>query len=276
MPDIMKITRRIRTIVVVGSVVAVAALAVTALAPAATPIVSVGPAGSPTGGTATGTVSSSGQSDACLDQQHSGVNPSASSSTGAVQIADSSCAATSSSPTTTSGAPSSASGSQGGGAQSESGTQTTTSQTTTHGSTSTVVRRSAGLSVAKSKRTVASVGAANAHGVLITHVRYKLLRAKAGRHLRILVTVRDRQRRAVRFAAVSLGKLAGAKHTLPGVRLGFSNRKGQAAFVVPLTKSVLGRRFLIRIAARTPTAHALTFGSVAVPKQRPHRTDLRR
>jgi hypothetical protein len=121
------------------------------------------------------------------------------------------------------------------------------------------------------------VGAANAHGVLITHVGYKLLlRAKSGRHLRILVTVRDRQRRAVRFAAVSIGKLAGANSTLSGVRLGFSNRKGQAAFVVGLTKSMLGRTLLVRIAARIPTARVLTFGSVAVPKQRSQRRVLRR
>jgi hypothetical protein len=88
--------------------------------------------------------------------------------------------------------------------------------------------------------------------------------------LRVLVTLRDRQRRLVRSAIVSIGRLPVAKRTIPRLHVGFSNRKGQAAFVVPVTKSMLGRRVVFRIGARTPSAHALRVATVLVPKQRSH------
>jgi hypothetical protein len=93
--------------------------------------------------------------------------------------------------------------------------------------------------------------------------------------LRVLVTLRDGQRRLVRSAIVSIGRLPGANTTLPRLHVGFSNRKGQAAFVVPVTKSMLGRRVVFRIGARTPSAHALRVGTVLVPKQRSNAKAMR-
>src|SRR5439155_4329288 len=116
MAERIRVGRRIGRIVSTGYVMSVVALACTAVAArSATPIVSVGPTSSPTGGTATATMAPSGQTDACLDQQHSGANPSTSSVPGVVQIADSSCAAPSGSGTPTTAAAPSTSGSGGGG-----------------------------------------------------------------------------------------------------------------------------------------------------------------
>src|SRR5439155_20921630 len=218
MAERIRVGRRIGRIVSTGYVMSVVALACTAVAArSATPIVSVGPTSSPTGGTATATMAPSGQTDACLDQQHSGANPSTSSLPGVVQIADSSCAAPSGSGTPTTAAAPSASGSGGGGgggsgaAPGSAGAQSST-QTTTSSRSTKVSRRAAGSTSTSSTR--ASVSAASARGLQIAHVRSKLVRAKTGTRLRVLVTLRDRQRRLVRSAIVSLGRLPGAKSTV--------------------------------------------------------------
>jgi hypothetical protein len=267
MVESITIARRVRSIVSAGLVISVALACTAVVARAAEPIATVGPTTSPTGGsTALGTVSSGGQTDVCLDQQHSGANPGTTSPSGAVQVADRSCPVAAGSPTTSGG------GGVGGAQSSATGpatsrTQTSSSKTTTSSGSATTSRRSAGFSTASSA-TTASVSAANAHGLRITHVRYKLVNAKAGKHLRVVVTLRDRKHRPVRAAIVSLNRLAGAKSTLPGLRLGLSNRKGQAAFVVQLKKSMFGHRLLLRIGARTPSARVLKVGSVLVPKPR--------
>jgi hypothetical protein len=238
---------------------------------AATPIVSIGPTSSPTGGTALGTVSSGGEADACLDQQHSGANPSASSPSGVVQLADRSCAAPGGSGTPTTAAATTAGATTAGSGGS---TQSSKSQTTSSRST-TVSRRAAGSSSSSSTRTAAAVWAGKARGLQITAVRSKLVQAKQGKRLRVLVTLRDRQRRLVRSAIVSIGGLAGAKSTLPRLRAGFTNRKGQAAFVVAVTKSMLGQRVPFRVGARTPTAQAHKVSTALVPKQRTRRKVIR-
>jgi len=216
-----------------------------------------------------GTVGSSGKTDACLDQQHSGANPAATSPTGALQVADSSCPTTTgASPTAAGSTSGAASGSQGdgGGGGTRSSTASTTNGSNTSTSTSvtgksTRIRRAAAFSAA------GSVSAAGASGLRIAHVRYQLLRAKQGKHLRVLVTLQDRKRRLVRFAIVSIGAIAGAKSTLAGTRVAFSNRKGQAAFAVRVTRSMPGKRLLLHVGARTPHARALAVGSVLVPKK---------
>jgi len=250
------------------------------VARAATPIVTVGPTGSPTGNSATGTVGSGGQTDACLDQQHSGANPSAASPAGVLQIADSSCStgAGSEPAGATTGAGASVSGPSGGGAGQSGGSSATagpaggsTSQTSTSSQTATVSRRTAGFSNASPTRGASSVSAAAARGLKIARVRYQLVRAKKSKHLRVRVTLRDRRGRLVRSAIVSISGLPGAKSTLAGPHFGFSNRKGQATFAVGVTRSMLGHRFLFRIKARTPSAHALKVGAVLVPKERAKR-----
>jgi hypothetical protein len=273
MAESITIARRVRSIVSAGLVMGVALACTAVAARAADPIVTIGPTTSPSGGqTALGTVASSGQTDACLDQQHSGANPGTTTSpTGAVQVADRSCTVAAGSPTTAGG--STASGGGGSGTQSSatgatnSSTQTSNSKTSTSSRSATASRRSAGFSTT-SRATTASVAAANARGLRITHVGYKLVNAKAGKRLRVLVTLRDRKHHLVRAAIVSLNRLAGPKSTLRGLRLGLSNRKGQAAFVVQLKKSMFGHRVLLRIGARTPSARVFRVGSVLVPKPR--------
>jgi hypothetical protein len=270
MAESITIGRRVRSIVSAGLVISVALACTAVVARAAEPIVTVGPTTSPTGGqTALGTVSSGGQTDVCLDQQHSGANPGTTSSTDVIQLADRSCTA----PTTAGGSSGSGSGGGAGGTQSSatapanSATQASGSKTSTSSRSATTSRRSAGFSTTSSA-TTASVSAANARGLRITRVQYKFVNAKAGKRLRVVVTLRDRKHRSVRAAIISLNRLAGAKSTLPGLLLGLSNRKGQAAFVVQLKKSMFGHRVLLRIGARTPSARVLRVGSVLVPKPR--------
>jgi hypothetical protein len=273
----------VRRIVPVGLVMSVVALTCMAVvARGATPVVTVGPTVSPTGGTATGTAASDGQTDACLDQQHSGASPSTASPPCVLQIADRSCAAPSGAGTPTTAAAPSASGSDGGGggsgttgssgaAGTAGGTQSSTQSTTSTrsgSSSSTVSRRAAGSTTSSSTR--ASVAAAGARGLLITRIRSKIVQTKTGKHVRVVVTLRDRQRRLVRSAIVSVGRLPGAKTTLSRLRVRYSNRLGRAAFVVPVTKAMLGRRVLFRVRAHTPNAHVLKSGGVLVSGQRSH------
>jgi hypothetical protein len=166
-----------------------------------------------------------------------------------------------------------------GSSQTSGSSQTTSSSQTTTKSKSSTGNNSTGTNTTTSRRAAAfslagSVAAAKASGLRIAKVRYQMVRAKHVKRLRVLVTVRDGKRRLVRTAIVSIGGLAGAKTTLARTRLGFTNRKGQAAFVVVLKQSMLGRRLLVRVGARTPHARALTVGAVAVPKQVPKRGAL--
>jgi hypothetical protein len=275
MAENMRIGPRVRRAVSAGFALGVVALGCTAVAArSATPIVTVGPTGSPSGGMAAGTVAPSGQTDVCLNQQHSGASPSTSSAPGVLQIADSSCTASSGSGTPTTAAAPSASGSDGAGGSGSgavpAGGGARSSKVTT---STTVARRTAGSRNTSSTR--ASVSAAGARGLRITTLRSKIVRAKAGTRLLVLVTLRDGWRRLVRSAIVSIGRLPGAHSTLPRLHVGLSDRKGQAAFVVPVPKSMLGLRVLFRVRARTPSAHALRVGTVLVPRQRSHGKALR-
>jgi len=251
-------------------------------ATAADPIVAVGPVGSPAGGaTAAGTTNQNGQSDACVNDQHSGVNPGASTSTGVVALADGPCAPSGATASGGGNAPSGggAAGAGAGGTQAagagqpaETGgsRQTSTSHTTNGAPLS--YRISVAHASARQRtttRTMASVAAASASGLKITAIRYQLLRTKTGKRLRVVVNLRDRKRRAVRFGVVSITGPARVKGTGTGLRLSFSNRIGQASFVVPLTTAMLGRHIRIRVDARTPAAHAVARRSVLVPKKPP-------
>jgi hypothetical protein len=251
-----------RRLAAIGVIVASTAV-LTCAAEAATPVVSVGPAGSPTGGTAAGTVGSGGQTDACVNQQHSGANPSATNANGVAQINDSACTASAGSSAAAQNGAASSSGTQPGG-----GSQTSATNTTTSNQRTSATRRSANSSHSIARHGTVSVSALHARGVKIARIRYQVKGAKAHQHLRLLVTLRDRQRRLVHSAIVSLGGIAGAKSTLSGLRAAFSNRNGQATFVVSLTKSMLGQRLLLQIGVRTPAAHTLAVASLRVPKQR--------
>lgn len=232
---------------------------------------------------ATASVDSGGQTNACTDQQHSGVNPGTASPTGLVQILDSSCPGTTTTPS--GGAGTSAAGSSGGGgaagssaapnqASTSQANQSATSQTKTASTSSTSTSATATRHAAGFTGT-ASVSAASARGLKIARIHYQLVRVKHGKRIRVLVTLGDGKRRPIRFAIVSLGRLAGAKTTLPRAHMAFTNRKGQAGFIVSVTKAMLGRRLMLQIGAHTPHARKLVVGAVVVPKKRPTHGALR-
>ena len=113
------------------------------------------------------------------------------------------------------------------------------------------------------------VSASGARGLRIVRVQYFVNDVAATKRLRVLVSLRDLNGRRVRHAIVSVGPVAGARRTVVGTTSTFSNRLGQARLVVPATKSMLGRRLLLRITARTPSVRAVTVGSVLLPRVAP-------
>jgi len=200
------------------------------------------------------------------------VNPGTASPTGLVQILDSSCPGTTTTPS--GGAGTSAAGSSGGGGaagSSAAANQASTSQAnqSSTSTSATATRHAAGFTG------TASVSAGSARGLKVARIHYQLVRVKHGKRIRVLVTLRDGKRRPIRFAIVSLGRLAGAKTTLPRAHMAFTNRKGQAGFVVSVTKAMLGRRLMLQIGAHTPHARKLVVGAVVVPKKRPTHGALR-
>jgi hypothetical protein len=113
------------------------------------------------------------------------------------------------------------------------------------------------------------VSATSARGLRIASVKYLVSDVVATKRLRVVITLRDLNGRRVRHAIVSVGPVAGAKRTVGGTTSTFSNRLGKAGLVLTATKSMLGRRLLLRITARTPSARAVTVGSVLLPRVAP-------
>ncbi len=113
------------------------------------------------------------------------------------------------------------------------------------------------------------VSASSARGLRIVRVQYFVNDVAATKRLRVVVSLRDLNGRRVRHAIVSAGPVAGARRTVVGTTSTFSNRLGQARLVVPATRSMLGRRLLLRITARTPSVRAVTVGSVLLPRVAP-------
>jgi hypothetical protein len=212
----------------------------------ADPLVTVGSVTTPGGGiTGSGAVGSGGTADACVNDQHSSANPSGTS--GVAQINDRTCAAQTSA---------------GTGA----GAGTTSNRTDGGGGAAT--RSGASVAAAPGGTTRALpawVFASQASGVRIVRVRYLTGNAAATKRFRVLVTVRDVRGRLVRHAIVSTGRVAGARTTVGDVRSAYTDRQGQARVPVRVTTPILGRRLLLRITARTPSARALRIGSVFLP-----------
>jgi hypothetical protein len=235
--------------VVACLVLAAAAAGLAAGATAADPpLVEVG-AGTPDGSqSADATVGSQGDADACLADQHSGVSPSASQD-GLVQLNDAACASEQGAAAT------GETGSGGGGASSASTASTGSSAAASTGA-------AAGGGLASS---AAWVAADAARGIRIARVQYLTQSVATTRKLRVLVTLRDIANRRVRHAIVSLGPVAGAQRTVAGTTATYTNRLGQASLAVAATERMLGRRLLLRITARTPSARAVTIGSVLLP-----------
>lgn len=205
-----------------------AALALSATA-VAEPIVTVPPT-EVAGTEVSGSVDNNPQADTCVGDQHSGANPDDSS---VVQLNDANCA-------------------------SGSGTGTTGGTGST-GSTGTTGSRAS---------TATTVAAANAVGLRITAVRKLMKNVGIRRNFRLLVTLRDTRGLLVRGAIVSVGRVPGSQATVSGLHAGFSNKRGIAAILVPVTKPMFGKKLFVKIAARTPKARAVALRSVSLPRLR--------
>jgi len=202
------------------------------------PIVSVGTVSS-NGNTASGDVGSGGTTNACLNDDHSQADPSASDSGSAVKLNQGSCQAGSSSGT--------------GGSQTGSGSQAPGSTRGVSGSTKS------------SASATAWVTSANAVGLRIVRVRHVTKGVSVTKRFRVLVTLRDVRGKLVRDAIVTISRVPGAQSTISGKYSTFSNRFGQATIRVPVAKRMLGKRLFLKISARTPKAHAIALRSVRVP-----------
>jgi hypothetical protein len=237
---------------VAGVVIAVVAVLAGAAYAADPPIGTIGVT-SPDG-TQTGTASagSSGTADACVNGQHSGADPSASSS-GAVTINDAACAASSSSQSTGGAGGSQASGSSG-----------------TAGAGGGAAAAGGGSAAGGAGSTASAwVSASGARGLRIARVQYLTRDVAVTKRFRVWVTLRDLNGRLVRHAIVSLSPVAAARHTIAGPAATYSNRQGQARLVLTATNAMLGRQLLLKIAARTPSVRAVTVGTVRLPRVAP-------
>jgi hypothetical protein len=207
--------------------------------------VSVGPV-TASGNTASGEVESDGQANACVNDERSQADPSASETGSMVNLNQGSCQ--------TSGGSSGGTGSQAGG---QSGAGTGSKQPSSARGTSGSTRSGAAAT--------ASVAAGNAVGLRIARVRPTTKGVSTTKHFRVLVTLKDLQGRLVRGAIFSVGRAPGARNTVSGTCSTFSNRLGQANVVVHVDKRSLGKRLFLKISARTPKARAITLRSVRLP-----------
>lgn len=235
----MKDRRRISTTLPALVLAALAAALALASSAVAEPIVTVPPT-EVAGTDVSGSVDSDPQADACVGSGHSGADP---SDPGVLQLNDAGCA---------SGGGGATAGTADGGA----------------GAATTSGPRRSGASTASSGTAAASVSAADAVGLRITGVRKLLRQVTVRRNFRLLVTVRDTRNRLVRGAIVSAGRVPGSARTLSGLHAGFSNKRGVATILVPVTKRMFGQRLFLKIAARTPTARAVALRSVSLPALR--------
>src|SRR2546430_1490398 len=153
-----------------------AASAAVAMA-AGPPVVSAGPVVGPSGtATASGTVASGGQTDACVNDQHSGASPSGSDTSGAAQVNDRGCAAGSQP----------GGGSPGGGQASGSRSGASASGAQAGGG------RAQTASVGGARARTSIVMAAQAVGLRIASIRFSTACSHSTRRLGVQVAEDDR------------------------------------------------------------------------------------
>jgi hypothetical protein len=211
-----------------------AALALSATA-VAEPIVTVPPT-NVAGTEVSGSGSSDPQADVCVGDQHSGADP---GDPGIVELNNASCA------------PGSGTGTTGSAGSRPSGTT-----------------GSAGTAGGGSSASATTVAAGNAVGLRIIAVRKLMKNVSIRRNFRLLVTLRDTRGLLVRGAIVSVGRVPGSQATISGLHAGFSNKRGLATILVPVTKGMFGKKLFVKIAARTPKARAVALRSVSLPRLR--------
>jgi hypothetical protein len=223
---LLRSRRKHKPLVRLALALSAAALLMASTAAADDPIVTIGETGGNGLPTASGTVGDEGTADACLNDDHSGVD---SSETSPIALNDSNC--TSSNSTTTSSRPTS--------------TTTPTSTTGPRGSATWVL-------------------ASSALGLRIVGVRTVLTGVRSTKRFRVVVTLRDLNGKLVRGAIVRIDRVPGAVNTIRGRDAAFTNRVGKARLVASVATKQLGTRVLLRVTARTPKARALQLRSVFV------------
>jgi hypothetical protein len=225
---------------------ALAAALVLSATAVADPIITVPPIN--VGGTeVSGSADSDPQADVCVGDQHSGADPADSS---ALQLNDASCTS-------------------GGGTGSGAGTTGSGSGAGTTGSRPSGTAGSAGTGTAgRSTSTATTVAAADAVGLKIAAVRKLVKNVGVRRNFRLVVTVRDTRNLLVGGAIVSVGRVPGSRATISGLHAGFSNKRGLATILVPVTTRMFGKKLFVKIAARTPKARAVALRSLSLPRLR--------
>jgi hypothetical protein len=240
-----------KALVVTSAVFLGAVLAFSTLARASDPpVVSVGPVGGPNDTTpSSASTASNGQTDACVSNQHSGVDPAASTTTGAVQLTDRTCGAPIQGNTA-----GQAAGAQAGGAPA---TEARAPAQTSSGGGAV-----ASAGTARSS----TVTAASAVGLRIASVRVTKRGMTKTRSFSVVVTVSDRFNRSVRYAFIALGCRHAARGVAGCKQSSFSNARGRATFRLRLGKHVHAHRLSISLTARTPKARAQKLVTVRLAK----------
>jgi hypothetical protein len=250
-----------RKLLVAAAVAVTAVLAVlsagASIAKADPPIAAVGPVTTPNGtATATGTVEPEGDTDACVNDQHSGADPSSSNPDSAVQVNDVSCQPGSGGqPANSQTSSSQASGAAASGSPSGS----STSNGSASGGSKPAGSSGASGSAKKSATTIA---AANARGLKISAIGYLTKRIRSTKKLGVRVTLRDADGNLIRDAIVSIKGVPGAKNTIDCAHAAYTNSAGVAAFTVPVSAKLLGKRLVLSVAARTPSRRVSRIGAV--------------
>jgi hypothetical protein len=108
-----------------------------------------------------------------------------------------------------------------------------------------------------------SVSAAGAKGVVISRMAFDKRLLRSTKHVRVLVTVKDRRGYLIRGAALQLRAIP-AKHVANGaLRASFTNRVGKAQFAFRLKASAF-KGGLLTIAARASTPKSTAIKKVAL------------
>jgi hypothetical protein len=186
-------------------------------------------------------VTPSGQSSVCAAGQSATVDPGASGLADVLQSGAADCSGTETAAASSNSATNPASGSSG--AASTSNTQSRTALTAAP----------------------ASVEASDASQLQITAARFTTRAVRSARKLGLVVTVRGQESRLVRNGIVGINDLPVSRVTCLCQRTTFTNPLGQAAFTIPVDKSMLGKRLYFQITARTPTLRVTKLVSVRVP-----------
>lgn len=213
------------------------------------PVVTVG-ANTPDGSnSATAQSDSSGTTNGCVNDSHSSVSPSGSGSGGSASVNDGSCSTSGSSGGSgSSGSSAGAAGSQSRGAS---------------GSASAGAR--AGTAGRRAGAAQGWVMASSASGLRIARVRYRRAQTASTHRLPVVVTLRDRSGRLVRDAIVSVAGVAQARPLVGGPHTTYTNQFGNASFVLPVGKAMLGKRLVLDVSAHTPSARTSKLSSVLLP-----------